>query len=388
MDKNQRDTFALESRLPEVGTSIFAVMSKMAIENNAINLSQGFPDFGVDDKLIELVHRAMLDGHNQYAPMPGVLALREAIAETIEKSYKLKISADTNITITSGATQAIHACVSAVVKPGDEVIIFDPAYDSYEPAIRLNGGKAIRINLKYPGFSIDWNEVKDRISEKTRLIIINTPHNPTATVLSDDDLNTLARLVSNHNIFVLSDEVYERIIFDNRSHKSVITHPSLAHRSMAVYSFGKTFHATGWKCGYIIAPEKLTAEIRKCHQFIVFSVNTPTQWALAAYLKTPDQYEQLSRFYQKKRDFFLERIQGTSFRPLPCYGSYFQLMSYENFSDKPDVDVAEHLTKELKLATIPLSVFYHDKTDNRLLRFCFAKKEETLEKAAEILRKI
>ncbi|HYG02976.1 MAG TPA: methionine aminotransferase [Chryseosolibacter sp.] len=388
METTQHQRPNLYSRLPEVGTSIFAVMSKMAMEHGAINLSQGFPDFPVDEKLIELVHRYMLEGHNQYAPMPGVLGLREAIAEVVEKTYHLKVSAENNITITAGATQAIHACISAVVKPGDEVIIFDPAYDSYEPAIRLNGGVAVRINLTYPGFSVDWDLVKDSINEKTRLIIINTPHNPTGTVLSDEDLSTLAEITMRHDIYVLSDEVYERILFDQRAHKTVLSTASLAERSMAVYSFGKTFHATGWKCGYIIAPEKLTAEIRKCHQFIVFSVNTPMQWALATYLKTPDHYEQLSRFYQRKRDFFLERIQGTSFKPLPCHGSYFQLMSFENFSDKADVAVAEQLTRELKLATIPLSVFYHDKTDNRLLRFCFAKKEETLEKAAEILRGI
>lgn len=376
------------SRLPEVGLSIFAVMSKMALEHQAINLSQGFPDFRIDDKLINLVHRYMLEGHNQYAPMPGVMALREAIAEVIHRTYHFKVDPDKNITVTAGATQALHACISAIVGQGDEVILFDPAYDSYDPAIRLNGATPVHINLSYPGFTIDWQKVEDHVTPRTRMIIINTPHNPTGTVLSGDDLVKLSELAERHDLVVLSDEVYERIIFDQVPHRSILSSAALASRSLAVFSFGKTFHATGWKCGYIVGPESLTSEVRKAHQFIVFSVNTPMQWALAEYLKTPENYEGLPYFYQHKRDFFLERIEGTTLQPLPCHGSYFQLMSYEAISSKADVAMAEELTKVHKVATIPLSVFYKDKTDNRLLRFCFAKKEETIERAAEILRKL
>jgi methionine transaminase len=378
----------IQSRLPDVGTSIFAVMSKMALEHNAINLSQGFPDFDIDEKLINLVHRYMLEGNNQYAPMPGVPALRKSIADVVLKTYNHIVDPDTEITITSGATQGIFSIISAFINPGDEVILFDPSYDSYDPAIRLSGGIPIQINLQFPGFFIDWDDVRKKITPRTKMIMINTPHNPSGAVLHDHDLQMLEKIVREHNLLVLSDEVYERLIFDGTQHCSVLRFPELAANSLAVFSFGKTFHATGWKTGYVIAPPSLTAELRKAHQFTVFSVNTPLQWAISEYLKEADNYGKLGEFYQKKRNFFLDQIKGSSFEPLPCNGSYFQVLSYKNISDKPDVEMAEELTKKFKLASIPVSVFYKDRSDNKLLRFCFAKREETLEKAGEILRKI
>jgi methionine transaminase len=378
----------VDSRLPDIGTSIFAVMSKMALEHGAINLSQGFPDFPIDEKLINLVHRFMLEGHNQYAPMPGLPALRQIISQVIQKTYHHSYDPETQITITSGATEGLFAAIAAFVRPGDEVIIFDPAYDSYEPSIRLNGGVARRINLNYPNFTIDWQQVENSVNNKTRMIMINNPHNPTGTTLTAADLDQLERIVLKHNLILLSDEVYDRLVFDGKPHLSVLTRPELSAHSLVVFSFGKTFHATGWKCGFIVAAEVLTQEIRKTHQFIVFSVNSPLQWALTEYLKEPSHYQYLGKFYQQKRDFFLSKIKGSSFEPLECSGSYFQVISYAAVSKKSDVDMATELTQKFKVASIPLSVFYHDRTDNRLLRFCFAKKEETLEKAADILRKI
>jgi methionine transaminase len=378
----------IDSRLPDVGTSIFAVMSKMALENEAINLSQGFPDFPIDEKLINLVHRFMLEGHNQYAPMPGLPSLRQIISQIIQKTYQYSYDPETQITITSGATEGLFAAISAFVRAGDEVIIFDPAYDSYEPSIRLNGGIAKRLNLNYPGFTIDWQRVEETVNSKTRMIIINNPHNPTGMTLTKADLDELERIVLKYNLILLSDEVYDRLVYDGQDHLSILTRPALAAHSLVVFSFGKTFHATGWKCGFVVAAEVLTREMRKTHQFIVFSVNSPLQWALTEYLKEPGHYQYLGTFYQQKRDFFLEKLKGSSFEPLPCSGSYFQLMSYAAISKKSDTEMAAELTQKFKVASIPLSVFYHDQTDNRLLRFCFAKKEETLEKAADILRKI
>lgn len=378
----------ITSRLPEVGTSIFTVMSHMALECGAINLSQGFPDFPVSEKLIDLIHRKMKDGHNQYAPMPGVPALRKAIADVVAKTYGRTTDFETEITVTAGGTEAIFATIAALIGAGDEVIVFDPAYDSYDPAIRLNGGIPVHLNLSPPDFSIDWNEVKSRITSRTRMIMINTPHNPAGSVLSDADLITLQKLAVDHDLIVLSDEVYERIIFENKSHESVLKYPALRERSIAVFSFGKTFHATGWKVGYTVAPENLTREIRKAHQFITFSVNTPVQLALAEYLADPENYLHLGKFYQQKRDFFLQEIKGTSLRALHCYGSYFQLLSYQGVSEKEDTAMAEWMTREMKLAPIPVSAFYKDKSDHRLLRFCFAKGEETLQKAGKILRSL
>jgi methionine transaminase len=378
----------IESRLPDTGTSIFALMSKMALDHGAINLSQGFPDFHIDKKLIGLVYKYMLEGHNQYAPMPGLLSLREMISTVIFQSFQHRANADTEITITAGATEAIFSAIAAFVRSGDEVIVFDPSYDSYEPAIRLNGGIPVHINLRYPGFTVDWELVAKKISSRTKVIIVNTPHNPSGSIFFPDDLVQLETLAEKHNLIVISDEVYDRLVYDQMVHRGVLTSRGLAARSVAIFSFGKTFHATGWKCGYAVAPAPLMAEIRKTHQFIVFSVNTPVQWALAEYMQDPANYMGLGSFFQRKRDFFLQKLQGSSFEPLPCRGSYFQLLSYAAIAKKADREMAEDLTRKWKVASIPLSVFYKDKTDNLLLRFCFAKKEETLEQACEILRKL
>lgn len=377
----------IHSRLPDVSTSIFAVMSRMAQEYGAINLSQGFPDFKVSEKLIELVHQQMKDGHNQYAPMPGVPTLRQIIADVIFQSYGHRANSETDITITAGGTEAIFATITGLVSPGDEVILFDPSYDCYDPAIRLNGGIPVAINIIPPNFAIDWDKVKSKITPKTRMIMINTPQNPSGSVLKEEDLKILEGIVNDYGILVLSDEVYERIIFDQMEHQSVLRFPGLAANSIAVFSFGKTFHATGWKVGYTVAPAAITREIRKAHQFITFSVNTPVQLALAEYMQQPSHYLELSKFYQQKRDFFLDQIRGSSFEPMICHGSYFQLLSYKRVSSKSDVEMAEWLTKEHKLASIPVSVFYKDKTDNQLLRFCFAKAEDTLKEAGKILNR-
>jgi methionine transaminase len=378
----------IHSRLPDVGTSIFTVMSKMALDYDAINLSQGFPDFMIDEKIISLVHRYMLEGNNQYAPMPGALILRNTIARVISETYGRIVDPETDITITAGATESTYSVIAALIFPGDEVIVFDPAYDSYNPAVRLNGGIPIHINLNGNDFSIDWTLVRSKISARTKMIIINTPHNPSGAILRQEDLEELEKIALEFKLLVLSDEVYERLIFDDHKHQSVLRYPALAEQSLAVFSFGKTFHATGWKVGYVVAPAYLTREVRKAHQFVTFSVNTPVQLALAEYLEDPDHYNRLGNFFQKKRDFFLEHLKGSSFEPLPSYGSYFQLLSYKNIAPKADVEMAEELTKKWKVASIPVSVFYQDKTDNRLLRFCFAKKEETLAKACAILRKL
>lgn len=360
----------------------------MALDYDAINLSQGFPDFMIDEKIISLVHRYMLEGNNQYAPMPGTPVLRNAIAKVILETHGRKVNPETEITITAGATESTYSVIAALISPGDEVIVFDPAYDSYNPAVRLNGGIPIHINLIGDDFSVDWSLVRSKISSKTKMIIINTPQNPSGAILRQKDLEELEKIVLEFDLLVLSDEVYERLIFDNNQHQSVLRYPKLAERSLAVFSFGKTFHATGWKVGYVVAPDYLTQEVRKAHQFVTFSVNTPVQLALAEYVGDPNHYLSLGDFYQKKRDFFLEHIKGSSFEPLVSHGSYFQLLSYKNISSKPDVEMAEELTRKFKVASIPVSVFYQDKTDNRLLRFCFAKKEETLIKACAILRSI
>ncbi len=373
-------------KISDVGTSIFTVMSKMALECGAINLSQGFPDFMIDEKIIELVHRFMLDGHNQYAPMPGTPALRNAIARVVEESFGRRVDPEDEITITSGATEGIFSIISALIGNGDEVIIFDPSYDSYNPAVRLNGGIPVHLNMQGGDFSIDWDLVRAKVNNATKMIIINSPHNPTGAILRDLDLQQLEKIAEEFDLLVLSDEVYERLIFDGSIHQSVLRFPALAARSLAVFSFGKTFHATGWKIGYIVAPAALTAEVRRAHQFVVFSVNTPIQLAFASYLENPATYLGLGSFYQQKRDYFLEQIKGSSFEPIASYGSYFQLLSYRNISKKPDVQMAHDMTRERKVASIPVSVFYQDRTDNKILRFCFAKKEETLEKACAILR--
>ncbi len=375
----------IASKLPKVGTTIFTVMSKLAAEHKAINLSQGFPDFPISEELIDLVNHHMKKGHNQYAPMQGVMRLREVVAAKTEQLYGVAYHPDTEITITAGATEAIYAAITAVIREEDEVIMFTPAYDCYEPAIELNGGKSIYVQLKAPDYRIDWEEVKKVVNRKTRMIIINTPHNPTGTVMTEEDMLQLEKLTSNTDIVVLSDEVYEHIIFDGVPHQSVARFPGLAERSFIVASFGKTFHATGWKMGYCMAPENLMAEFRKTHQFIVFSCNTPVQMALADYLSNPKSYLGLGEFYQEKRDYFIALIKGSRFELTPASGTYFQVLRYHEISEEKDTDYAIWLTKEKGLASIPVSVFYHNEVQDRVLRFCFAKSNETLEAAAKIL---
>jgi len=368
--------------------SIFAVMSQLANENNAINLSQGFPDFPISEKLISLVHKYMTQGFNQYAPMPGVPQLRKVIANKIKKTYGAEYDANHEITITAGATQAIYSIISAFVRPEDEVIIFEPAYDSYAPSVKLNGGLVKYTTLQQPGFTIDWDYFPALISSRTRMIIINTPHNPTGTVLTSDDINQLARITKNRDIIILSDEVYEHLVFDGQQHESMCRYPELASKSLVVGSFGKTFHATGWKTGFVVAPSNLTSEFRKAHQFIVFAANTPIQHAIAEFLKNEENYAYLPGFFQEKRDLFLGLLSGSRLKPLPCYGTYFLTVDYSRISDESEMDFAIRLTKEFKVASVPLSTFYHKNNDNKHLRFCFAKTTETLEQAANILCKI
>lgn len=378
----------IESKLPEVPTSIFAVMSGLANEHNALNLSQGFPNFESDRKLIELVNKAMVNGNNQYAPMPGALSLREAISKKMESLYDVSYNPDTEITVTAGATQAIFTAIAATVKKDDEVIIFKPAYDCYEPTIELFGGRTISVQLDPEEFSINWDEVKSLISNKTRMIIVNTPHNPSGRVLSRNDMIQLENLLRDTNIILLSDEVYEHIIFDDEKHQSAALYPALAERAFITASFGKTFHNTGWKMGYCIAPKYLMEEFRKVHQFNVFCVNHPMQIALAEYLNTPSNYLDLGNFYQKKRDLFLSLIKNSRFEFKPSKGTYFQLLNFKNITDENDYEFAVRLTKEMKLASVPISVFNEKKLDTKVLRFCFAKKDETIKEAAEILNRI
>ena len=378
----------IHSKLPTVGTTIFTVMSKLAAENKAINLSQGFPDFNCDEKLVDLVHQYMKSGFNQYAPMQGHIQLREQISVLIENEYKCSYHPETEITVTAGATQAIYTSIAALVREGDEVIVFEPCYDCYTPAIIVAGAKPIYVPLQLPDFKINWTAVKKLITHRTRMIIINSPHNPTGAIITENDLKELDKITRNTDIIILSDEVYEHMVFDGKKHFSIATHKQLANRSLLVSSFGKTFHTTGWKMAYIAAPENLMNEFRKVHQYLVFSCNSPMQLAIAEYMKDENNYLQLKHFYQKKRDYFVELIKNSRFNFQPCQGTYFQLLDYKTISTEKDTDLAVRLTKEFKIASIPLSVFYHEKTDNQLLRFCFAKKEETLEKAAEIICKI
>ncbi|MDT0649369.1 methionine aminotransferase [Autumnicola edwardsiae] len=378
----------LPSKLPQGKTSIFSVMSTLARENDAIDLSQGFPNFETDARLKELVYKAMKDGHNQYPPMNGIPELREQISAKIEDLYGVKYKVDTEITLTSGATQALYCAITAFIHPGDEVIVFKPAYDSYEPAIKSNGGKPVLVQLKGKDFSIDWQEVKDKINASTKMVIINTPHNPTGTVMSKEDMQQLEGLLKNTNIILLSDEVYEHIIFDNIEHQSASRFPGLAERAIVCSSFGKTFHNTGWKMGYCVAPEELMKEIWKIHELTVFCVNHPMQRAFAEYLKDPENYLSLGSFYQQKRDKFLKLMKGTKFTAIPSSGTYYQLFDFSEITDEKDTNFANRLTREHKVASIPVSEFNIDKKDNKQLRFCFAKTDETLEKAAEILNRI
>ncbi|NLF42593.1 MAG: methionine aminotransferase [Bacteroidales bacterium] len=377
------------TKLPKVGTSVFAVMSQLSNEHNAINLSQGFPDFPISEQLIDLVSNNMKQGHNQYAPMPGLISLREMISEKTESLYSAYYNPETEITVTAGATQAIFSAIMSFVREGDEVIVFEPAYDSYVPAIRLAGGTPISIQLKLPDYHIDWEEVKKLVNQRTKMIIINSPHNPTGSILSNEDLLRLDKITRNTGILILSDEVYEHIIFDNFEHQSVCRYPTLAERSLVMCSFGKTFHATGWKTGYCLAPENLMNEFRKTHQFVVFCSNSPVQYALAEYLKNPSNYLGLGSFYQQKRDYFVDLIKKSRFKIIPSSGTYFQLLDYSAISDEPEMEFACRLIKEHGVASVPVSAFYNNKpVNNQVLRFCFAKKDETLEKAASILCKI
>lgn len=373
------------SKLPNVGTSIFAIMSKMANDYGAINLSQGFPDFQCNEELVNLVNKYMKKGYNQYAPMQGLITLREGIAEKTEDLYSQKYNPDTEITVTAGATQALYTAITAVVEEGDEVIVFEPAYDSYVPVIELNGGKPVYIQLKAPDFKIDWDQVQKVVTSRTKLIIINSPHNPTGSTLTALDLERLKKIVSGTKIIILSDEVYEHIIFDNLDHQSIARFPKLAERSFIISSFGKTYHNTGWKIGYCVAPAHLMKEFRKVHQFVVFTVNTPIQYAFAEFIKRKEEYINLNSFYQKKRDYFNSLLKGSKFKIKPSNGTYFQLLDYSKIDSLNEVDYAEKLTKEYGIASIPVSVFYHKATENKVLRFCFAKSDETLEQAAEKL---
>ena len=379
---------SIKSKLPKVGTTIFSKMSALAATEKALNLSQGFPDFDCSTALTSLVTKAMNSGMNQYAPMPGLISLREQIAQKTEELYTGVYHPETEITVTAGATQAIFTAILATVSEDDEVIVFTPAYDCYEPAIDLVGAKAIHIELQGPEYRIDWEQVKKVISQRTRMIIINTPHNPTGTIMSAQDMQKLEKLLHNTDILVLSDEVYEHIIFDGYDHQSVARFPKLAERSFIVSSFGKTYHTTGWKVGYCLAPTELMKEFRKAHQYNLFSVHTPSQQAYAEYLATSNDHLELKEFYQHKRDLFRDSIKNSRFQLGETAGSYFQLLDYSKISDEQDIAFAERLTKEHKIASIPTSVFYSRKVDEKVLRFCFAKKDETLLQAAEILNGI
>ncbi len=378
----------IKSKLPQVGTTIFTLMSALATEHKAVNLGQGFPDFMCNPDLLAYVEEAMHKGLNQYAPMPGVIGLREQIAKKAEKLYGAIFNPDTEITITAGGTEAIYSAITAVVHDGDEVIIFEPAYDCYAPAVELSGGIPVYVQLQAPDYAIPWETVKKLVNPKTRMIMINTPHNPTGSVLSASDMVELEKITHDNNIIILSDEVYEHIIFDEVEHQSVLRYPKLAERSFVVYSFGKTYHNTGWKMGYCLAPAELMKEFRKVHQYIVFSANTPYQHAFAEVMKRENLYLNLKGFYQTKRDYFLSLLKGSKFTWKVSSGSYFQLLDYSAITNEKDTDYAIRLSKEVGVASVPVSVFYHKSFDQKQLRFCFAKEDETLEKAAERLMKI
>ncbi len=379
---------SIPSKLPHVGTTIFTVMSKLAQECGAINLSQGFPDFPIDENLIELVEQAMRAGHNQYAPMAGIPALREAIAAKVHRLYGHAYDPETEVTVTAGGTQAIFTALGAVVHPGDEVVIVDPAYDCYAPTVELFGGRPVHVRLG-SDMRFDADAVKAAITPRTRVLMINTPHNPAGTILRDADMRRIADMLRGTDILLLSDEVYEHLVFDGESHASAINYPELRDRAYVIFSFGKVFHTTGWKMGYALAPRALMKEFRKVHQFNVFSANTPVQHALAEYMKDPLRYEQVPAFYEEKRDRFLVGLRASRFEPLACEGSYFQLADYSRISEEPDTVFAERLAREFGVAAIPISVFYKEPpAGQRILRFCFAKQEETLDNAIEKLCEI
>ncbi len=378
----------IQSKLPHVGTTIFTVMSVLANEHKAINLGQGFPDYNMNEELVALVNKAMQNGHNQYVHMNGLPALREQLAEKIAGLYGTNTNPDTEITITPGGTYAIYTALTTILQPGDEVIVFEPAYDSYIPNIEINGAVPVLIPLVYPDYKIDWELVKQKINSRTKLIMLNTPHNPTGAVLGIDDILQLQNIVKGTGIFILSDEVYEHLIFDGKKHESMLRYPDLYERSFVCFSFGKVYHCTGWKLGYCVAPPALMQEFRKVHQFNCFTCNSPVQVALSEFLKQKDNYLQLGSFLQQKRDHLKGLMQQTKFKALPSYGSYFQLYSYGDITDEPEKDFAVRLTKEYGVATIPPSAFYKNGEDNKVLRFCFSKNESTLEEAANRLMKV
>ena len=381
-------TLAVQSKLPSTGVSIFAVMTRLANEHGAINLSQGFPDFDCAPELVDTVARYMREGHNQYAPMPGVAALRAALAMKIERLYGRRYDADTEITITSGATAAIFSTLSALVRPGDEVVLFQPCYDSYVPVVQLNGGVPKFVTLGFPEYRIDWDAVRRAITPRTRLLLINSPHNPTGMVLGADDIRELKRVLDGTDALVVSDEVYEHIVFDGLRHESLARDPDLAARTIVISSFGKSYHTTGWKVGYAAAPQPLTAEIQRIHQFVTFTVNGAIQMAYAEMVNRDPFCTGLADFYQGKRDLFLSLIAGSRFKPLACRGTYFQLLDYSAISGAPDAEMALHLLKEHGVASIPTSAFLYGAEPGPVLRFCFAKRDDTLERAAARLRTI
>lgn len=375
----------INPKLPDWETSIFTVMSRMALEHNAINLAQGFPDWNCDDELLELVHHFQKKGFNQYAPMPGVVNLRKAISEKIKKLYGRHYDFEDEITITAGATQALYTAITSIIKSGDEVIVFEPAYDSYVPDIISNGGIPVYVQLNTDDYSYDWNLVRKKISGKTKAIILNSPHNPAGSLINENDIIQLENLTKGTGILIVSDEVYEHITFNGKKHFSLASSEELAKRTFVISSFGKTYHTTGWKMGYCAAPDYLTKEFRKIHQFIVFSVNTPIQYAYAEFMKQEERYLSLGNFYQQKRDVFSDAIKNSKLKIKNCYGTYFQLLDYSDISDKPDIGFAEYLTKEIGVAVIPLSPFYSDRKSRSLVRICFAKSDEVLKEAAKKL---
>ena len=381
-------TPVIQSKLPDVGTTIFTVMSALATKHNAINLGQGFPDFPMNQELIALVNEAMKKDHNQYVPMQGYMPLRESIAQKAEFLYGSKINPDTQITITPGGTYAIYTALTTVLQPGDEVIVFEPAYDSYIPNVEINGAVPILINLDFPDYKIDWNKVRQKITPKTRMIMLNSPNNPTGSVLSEHDIAELRSIVTNTKILIQSDEVYEHLIFDNIPHQSILRYPDLMERAFVSFSFGKVYNCTGWKLGYSISSPELMTEFRKVHQFNCFSCHSPSQVALATFLQNKESYLSLAPFMQNKRDYFADMLKQTRFTPLPSYGSYFQCFKYDRISDESDKDFSMRITKEYGVACIPVSAFYKAGTDNKVIRFCFCKKEETLQEAANRLVKL
>jgi methionine aminotransferase len=378
----------MQSKLPHIGTSIFTVMSQLAVKHKAINLGQGFPDFPMSAELIECVNQAMKDGGNQYAHSNGVPALREALSEKIHYLYNAHINSETEITITPGGTYALYTAFTTIIEPGDEVIIFEPAYDSYIPNITINGGVVVPIALDFPNYTIPWDKVKAAITPKTKAILVNTPHNPTGTVMSDKDVLVLQEIVLSNNLYLISDEVYEHLIYDHKPHETILKYPALYQRTFIIYSFGKTYHCTGWKLGYCIAPEHLSKEFRKVHQFNVFSCDTPKQLGIAKYMSNKEAYLTLGGFYQTKRDYLRALLKDTPLKPIPSSGSYFESYSYASISNESDKVFAEKLVTDYGIATIPMSAFYHDGTDHKVIRLCFAKEHKTLEAAAVCLQKI